>query len=407
MMKKTLLSVFALFFMGGVSMMGATEDPNYPGVWYEWIEGSNYAVTFDKNTVSGDVVIAERVTITPDAGDPWYIYPTKIADNASMWGNTTMTSLTIEAPITSIPNSVFGECSALTSVTLPVTLTSIGDYAFQKCDALTSIILKSTAVSLGENALEGNSAWNYIAQHCVVTIPEGTTSNYTTDSWTMWDEFYSNHNLREAGSFTIGTDGYTTYYNTYGYVMPAGVEGYLIEWAYNGCAHLVKVYDAGDEVVEGIALLLKSTETLDADKTFTFSVFSSGGNTASWPTDDSSNSYANKLGGTQTVQTIIPWDESSYYYYKLAKGSKGLGWYWGAADGGVFTNAAHKAYLCLSQTTEARGFVSLFDDETTGVVDVRNKTEEASGTYFDLRGRRVDQPTKGLYIVNGKKVVIK
>ena len=39
--------------------------------------------------------------------------------------------------------------------------------------------------------------------------------------------------------------------------------------------------------------------------------------------------------------------------------------------------------------------------------DVRSKMEDVRGDFFDLQGRKVAQPTKGLYIVNGKKVVIK
>jgi hypothetical protein len=48
-----------------------------------------------------------------------------------------------------------------------------------------------------------------------------------------------------------------------------------------------------------------------------------------------------------------------------------------------------------------------FGDGTTGISDVRSKTEEVRGEYYDLQGRRVAQPTKGVYIVNGRKVVIK
>lgn len=53
-------------------------------------------------------------------------------------------------------------------------------------------------------------------------------------------------------------------------------------------------------------------------------------------------------------------------------------------------------------------FVLTFKVEgATGVADVRSKTEEVGGEYFNLAGQRVAQPTKGLYIQNGKKVVRK
>jgi len=49
-------------------------------------------------------------------------------------------------------------------------------------------------------------------------------------------------------------------------------------------------------------------------------------------------------------------------------------------------------------------------DETTSIgEELRVKSEEfaTSSEFFDLQGRRVAHPTKGLYIVNGRKVVVK
>ena len=47
------------------------------------------------------------------------------------------------------------------------------------------------------------------------------------------------------------------------------------------------------------------------------------------------------------------------------------------------------------------------DDDVTGVNEVRSQKEDVRSEWFDLQGRKVAQPTKGLYIVNGKKVVLK
>ena len=48
-------------------------------------------------------------------------------------------------------------------------------------------------------------------------------------------------------------------------------------------------------------------------------------------------------------------------------------------------------------------------EKTTGIVDVRSKKEEGRSGAYDLNGRKVnaDNLRPGLYIVNGKKVVIK
>ena len=63
---------------------------------------------------------------------------------------------------------------------------------------------------------------------------------------------------------------------------------------------------------------------------------------------------------------------------------------------------AGKAYLKVN--SPAPEFLS-FDGNTTGIESV--KGTEAKGEFFNLAGQRVAQPTKGLYIVNGKKVVLK
>ena len=65
-----------------------------------------------------------------------------------------------------------------------------------------------------------------------------------------------------------------------------------------------------------------------------------------------------------------------------------------------------KAYLEFNETIAAHEFLGL-DGDATGVADVRSKMADGRSEYFNLAGQRVANPTKGLYIVNGKKVVIK
>jgi hypothetical protein len=67
---------------------------------------------------------------------------------------------------------------------------------------------------------------------------------------------------------------------------------------------------------------------------------------------------------------------------------------------------AGRVYL-PAPAADAREFISFSDGETTAINDVRGKMSDVRGDYFDLSGRKVVQPTKGLYIVNGKKFVIK
>lgn len=99
--------------------------------------------------------------------------------------------------------------------------------------------------------------------------------------------------------------------------------------------------------------------------------------------------------GTTFVGVYAP--QSAYNLYginndgKLQKGGSGA------------TINSFRAYL--TAVSGAREIT--FEDETTGLTDVSSKTSDGRGECFNLAGQRVAQPTKGLYIVNGRKVVIK
>jgi len=70
------------------------------------------------------------------------------------------------------------------------------------------------------------------------------------------------------------------------------------------------------------------------------------------------------------------------------------------------TVPAGKAYLKAGDVPPAaRSLNFLFADEETGISAVSRDVQD--GEFYDLQGRRVDAPKKGLYIVNGTKVLIK
>ena len=59
-----------------------------------------------------------------------------------------------------------------------------------------------------------------------------------------------------------------------------------------------------------------------------------------------------------------------------------------------------RAHFQINDVNAVREFNMNFGDETTNI-------EHSDNSVYDLQGRKVAQPTKGLYIVNGKKVVVK
>ena len=76
---------------------------------------------------------------------------------------------------------------------------------------------------------------------------------------------------------------------------------------------------------------------------------------------------------------------------------------------GAFVNAC-RAYFELSDDSQAREFVMNFEDDATGISDalrLNDKGQMTNDNFYDLQGRKIEKPTKGLYIHNGKKVIIK
>ena len=87
--------------------------------------------------------------------------------------------------------------------------------------------------------------------------------------------------------------------------------------------------------------------------------------------------------------------------YVLYNGASGVGFYlWSGGSLG-----AGRVYL--PAIVNAREFIGL-DSETTGISTVNSEAKSLfNGEFFNMAGQRVAKPAKGLYIVNGKKVVIK
>ena len=109
--------------------------------------------------------------------------------------------------------------------------------------------------------------------------------------------------------------------------------------------------------------------------------------------------YTNgELVGTYTAMTA---DEGSYVLQNHTEG-EGVAFY--LVGGTQPTVNPFRAYI-KSQGSNARALKVVFDD-AQGITNL-NANLNVNGEVFDLQGRRVAQPTKGLYIVNGRKTVIK
>lgn len=192
-----------------------------------------------------------------------------------------------------------------------------------------------------------------------------------------------------AVSATIGKNGYTTFASSYPLDLttenlPAGVK------AYKAAVYetTVRFTELNQCVPANTGILLAGT----ADANVNIAVAASG------TTVEGNEFFVNTTGSTFDA-------DDGYTYYGMKKATK-------AEESIVFAKftpssvaiPADKAYLKVSNSGNAR--LNVVFDDAAGISTVETVKAKNDATY-NLRGQRVAQPQKGLYIVNGKKVIIK
>lgn len=120
------------------------------------------------------------------------------------------------------------------------------------------------------------------------------------------------------------------------------------------------------------------------------------------------NSSSTAKGDLLGSSSATAWNaESGYTYYVLASVNGGANVQFNPVTSGSI--AAGKAFLKVeSASGEVRSLNVVFADETTGISAMLNDRGKIVNdkAFYNLQGQRVAQPKKGLYLVNGKKIVI-
>ena len=222
-------------------------------------------------------------------------------------------------------------------------------------------------------------SWNNVAASCgTVTIfgVEGQISD-------------SPYNATAPTSYNVTANSasgayWATFYSNAGnYQAPEGTQVFTV----NLEGTTLTMSEISDRIVksgEGVVLKNSTTGSITMTKTGTA------------PAGDFSS---NSLKGTMTkIETTGAND-----YYVLG-GKNGAGFYKLSNTSG--TIGATKAYLIYDGSTPAPARGYFLFDEATGIEMPTAEGNDFNGTVYDLQGRRVTNPTKGLYIVNGKKVFI-
>lgn len=195
----------------------------------------------------------------------------------------------------------------------------------------------------------------------------------------------------------MSADGYATFYDSeQAFTMPSGISAQVVTGASNSKITYQKL--SGNIIPKNVPVMLVNSSRRAGTYTLTAS--------------DRSDTYngTNLLRGNDVATTTT----GDGYHYKLSYGQPGsnlnnvFGWYWGAQNGAPFQIEGHKAWLVVPKSVSAtRGFA--IGGEATGIEMVSGDDNvEADAVYYDLQGRRVTKPTvKGVYIKNGKKVMVK
>ena len=294
-----------------------------------------------------------------------------------------------------IPASESGSTEiAIPAVVNGYTITSIDDNAFKGMTGVTDIYLPETdqPLTLGENALKIDD--EHVA---TVHVPVGLLGSYAFN-----DQLAQNFNEGKVKATVTAPNRYWTFSAGVDVVVPEGVGVYICKYDSEDKVIITELDDS-QLLVNGKRIIKANNGVLVACNNGTGGeaydiVANPGGQSSMAPASYDAKSY----GEDNMLEPVIVsknYPATSYYVLKNGEFHK------------ILANSskmpAGKAVLRLPGVSNVR-ILSIIggDDDTTGIYN-RPIIEEES-KWFDLQGRRIERPVKaGLYIKNGKKVVIK
>ena len=194
---------------------------------------------------------------------------------------------------------------------------------------------------------------------------------------------------------TDGENNYATmYYGNKSFSAPKGIKAYTATVA-NGNVSLEEISGI---IPENPPVILKTDDLLSKTRGFLFKEVDEA---------DGINA-ANMLKGSDEATTV---SGAGFKYYMLSLNGDSepgsIGFYFDSdSNGGTqLKNGAHKAYLAVPEVEAAKGYP--FGGDATGIEGLNINDNDNVNEVYDLQGRRVVRPAKGIYIVNGKKIVVK
>ena len=389
------------FEVGGIYYNILSEEGKTVEVTYKGTSDSEYS-----NEYTGSVTIPSAVTYNGTT------YSVTSIGNSAFYFCSGLTNIEIPNSVTSIGDVAFSYCSELTNIEIPNSVTWIGDDAFSDCYGLTSIEIPNSVTSIGNYAfyycsgltsitslipadklfVPGSYAFRMVPTNCTLYVPFGAKETYAATEG--WSEFTNIVEL-EASEITITI-------NQYGagtYCSPFSLDFSNVEG--------VKAYSAIGYKPSTQVVTLARVMTTGAGQ----GIFIKGEpGEYTVPVIDNFDEYTlNMLVGTLEQATVNSTDGTmSNYKFTIAEGDEAPMFYQ-FKDNTIFS--AGKAYLQIPTAwlpASAQKSISIrFEEgETTDIDEVEGENGEVK-TIYDLQGRKVNTPSKGLYIIDGKKVLVK
>ena len=334
--------------------------------------------------------------------------------------------LVIPENITSIVGCAFSGCTSLTSVAIPENMTSIGDGAFYECTGLT----KAEFASL-ESLCRIDFGWGgnplYYARHLYIDGKE-VTSVVIPESITSIGEYafegapIRNLMVKHSTPPSVGYNSFSeqTYYHTTLYVPADSWDAY----AYDD--HWYLFHNIRETAMESNNVAPENAYTLMNAKDFTYAVYDPvndcvGTISSVGVNEDNPNHcwQAVEVSGKQFLYNIgakkfaVPATDGSSFTLSDTVGSVEM------TDGadGIVLNGHTETQWALVLNESMNTDNSVEDVVVTAIENISDNRNDNNSPIYDLNGRRIADNSnfkmqnsklkRGIYIVNGKKVLVK
>lgn len=357
---------------------GTKIDYVYPK--YLTDDNGKVAYVCDANTFSGSVSPMEAgttdVKYSAYKGTAYFVEAENVINKAKMESanyssgaamrgfNTNMNLFTI--PETGVYRLSYAVCSNNTNAVRQFVV-SAGDEEIVNKDVNWSVNKVTTDGTITEAAMTFNEG--------AVIKAKGSDTNIILD-YILLEKVTSE-------DVAVSAIKFATYVPTCNVVAPADVKVYT-----------AKVNEAKSVVVltevPANSVIAKGTPVLVGAEAGSYTFEASAGEAATVADNDLKAATADTKGDGATIYALVEQDGKAVF---------------APLKEGVAVTLGH-AYLELSAASAARFYSIQFGGETTGINEV-NAAAKADGAYYTLQGVKTSKAAKGIYIHNGKKVVIK